>query len=59
MKPLVDPTGSRRFVCVGVTGNINFEDNLEHEQLYAQALHQFNFKSKRTTQHMEYWLIEK
>ena len=42
MKPLVDPTGSRRFVCVGVTGNVNFEDNLEHEQLYAQALHLFN-----------------
>jgi len=42
LKPLVDPTGSRRFVCVGVTGNINFEDNLEHEQLFAQALHLFN-----------------
>ena len=42
MKPLVDPTGSRRFVCVGVTGNINFEDDLEHEQLFAQALHLFN-----------------
>ena len=42
MKPLVDPTGSRRFVCVGVTGNINFEDNLEHHQLFAQALHLFN-----------------
>ena len=41
-KPLVDPTGSRRFVCVGVTGNINFEDNLDHRQLYAQALHLFN-----------------
>ena len=41
-KPLVDPTGSRRFVCVGVTGNIDFEDNLYHEQLYAQALHLFN-----------------
>ena len=34
-KPLVDPTGSRRFVCVGVNGNINFEDNLEHRQLFA------------------------
>ena len=33
MKPLVDPTGSRRFVCVGVNGNINFEDNICHEQL--------------------------
>ena len=42
LKPLVDPTGSRRFVCVGVTGNINFEDNLQHAQLFAQALHLFN-----------------
>ena len=42
LKPLVDPTGSRRFVCVGVNGNINFEDNLEHEQLFAQVLHLFN-----------------
>ena len=42
LKPLVDPTGSRRFVCVGVTGNINFEDNLYHEQLFAQTLHLFN-----------------
>ena len=42
MKPLVDPTGSRRFVCVGVTGNLNFEDNLNHRQLFAQALHLFN-----------------
>ena len=49
MKPLVDPTGSRRFVCVGVTGKINFEDNLEHEQLFAQALHLFN-------QGERYWL---
>ena len=51
MKPLVDPTGSRRFVCVGVTGNINFEDSLDHNQLYAQALHLFN-KGER------YWLDE-
>lgn len=42
MKPLVDPTGSRRFVCVGVTGNINFEDNIDHRQLFAQTLHLFN-----------------
>jgi hypothetical protein len=27
---------------VGVTGNINFEDNLYHEQLFAQALYLFN-----------------
>ena len=42
LKPLVDPTGSRRFVCVGVTGNINFEDTLNHRQLFAQAFHLFN-----------------
>jgi len=43
-KPLVDPTGSRRFVCVGITPgqNIDFEDNLEHRQLFAQVLHLFN-----------------
>ena len=52
LKPLVDPTGSRRFVCVGVNGNINFEDNLEHEQLFAQALHLFN-KGER------FWLNNK
>lgn len=42
MKPLVDPTGSRRFVCVGVEGNIDFCDTLNHEQLFAQALYLFN-----------------
>ena len=43
-KPLVDPTGSRRFVCVGITPgqSIDFEDNLYHEQLFAQVLHLFN-----------------
>ncbi len=42
LKPLVDPTGSRRFVCVGVEGNIDFSDTLNHEQLFAQALYLFN-----------------
>ena len=51
MKPLVDPTGSRRFVCVGVTGKINFEDTINHRQLYAQALHLFNTGER-------YWLDE-
>jgi len=42
-QPLVDPTGSRRFVCVGIPAgkNIDFTDNLDHRQLYAQALHLF------------------
>ena len=42
LKPLVDSTGSRRFVCVGVDGNIDFTDNLNHRQLFAQALNLFN-----------------
>jgi len=44
MQPLVDPTGSRRFVCVGIPNgrNIDFTDNLNHQQLYAQALYLFN-----------------
>ena len=43
-RPPYDPTGSRRFVCVGITPgqNIDFEDNLYHEQLFAQVLHLFN-----------------
>ena len=41
-QPLVDPTGSRRFVCVGVTGKIDFTDDLNHRQIFAQALHLFN-----------------
>ena len=42
-KPLTDPTGSRRFVCVGVTGHIDYEDSLDHRQIFAQALHLFNY----------------
>jgi predicted P-loop ATPase len=50
-KPLVDPTGSRRFVCVAIDNdkNINFEDNLNHRQLFAQALYLFNSGER-------YWL---
>jgi len=51
LKPLVDPTGSRRFVCVGIRNgeNIDFSDNLNHRQLFAQALHLFN-------NHERFWL---
>ncbi len=43
-KPLVDPTGSRRFVCVSIPNdkNIDFEDNINHRQLFAQVLHLFD-----------------
>ena len=48
MQPLVDPTGSRRFVCVGIPKdkNIDYTDNLNHRQLFAQALHLFNSKER-------------
>lgn len=44
LQPLVDPTGSRRFVCVGIPigKNIDYTDNLNHRQLFAQALCLFN-----------------
>lgn len=34
---LNDPTGSRRFICIELTGNINHAIGLNHKQLYAQA----------------------
>ncbi len=35
---LTDPTGSRRFVCIEVTADIDNSQIVNHEQLYAQAL---------------------
>ena len=51
MQPLVDPTGSRRFVCVGIPNgkNIDFSDDLDHRQLYAQVL-------QLVTSGERYWL---
>ena len=37
-KPLTDPSGSRRFICVNVTDDINFADDLDHSQLFAQLV---------------------
>ena len=34
--PLVDTTGSRRFICVQVEGNIDFKEKIDYHQLYAQ-----------------------
>ncbi len=35
---LTDPSGSRRFICIEVTGPIDFSRPIYYEQLYAQAL---------------------
>jgi len=40
--PLSDPSGSRRFVCVSVEGNIDFETPLDYQQLYAQLRQEIN-----------------
>ncbi len=48
-KPLTDPSGSRRFVCVDVTGDIDFTDDLVHRQIYAQLLQEI-------AQGARYWL---
>ena len=34
---LSDPTGSRRFICIEITGTINNSSAIYYEQLYAQA----------------------
>lgn len=34
--PLTDPTGSRRFICVKVTGAIDFTTPIDYAQVYAQ-----------------------
>lgn len=34
---LTDPTGSRRFICIDITGTIDNTASINYEQLYAQA----------------------
>ena len=36
--PLVDPSGSRRFICVEIEGNIDFQTPIDYPQLYAQLV---------------------
>jgi len=40
-RPLVDPTGSRRFVCI-YSDVVNNKGRINHAQLYAQLLHELN-----------------
>ena len=37
-RPLVDTTGSRRYLCVRVTDTIDFTTPIDYQQLYAQLL---------------------
>ncbi|MBP5302636.1 MAG: hypothetical protein J6Y88_05255 [Bacteroidales bacterium] len=45
--PLVDPTGSRRFICVTVEGNIDFETPVMYDQLYAQLKYEVEVLRER------------
>ncbi len=45
--PLVDPTGSRRFICVTVDGNIDFRTPIEYGQLYAQLKYEVEQQRER------------
>ena len=48
---LTDPTGSRRFVCVGIDGDIDFLTPVQHDQLYAQLVQEIR-------QGERYWLTK-
>ena len=37
---LTDPSGSRRFICIEVTGVIYTNRPIDYEQLYAQAMYE-------------------
>jgi len=47
LTPLTDPTGSRRFICVMVDGNIDFETPVEYDQLYAQLKYEVEQQRER------------
>lgn len=39
-QPIVDTTGSRRFICVKVNGVIDYTSSIDYQQLYAQLRHE-------------------
>ena len=39
---LTDPTGSRRFICIEVTGTIDTNKAIDYEQLYVQAMYELD-----------------
>jgi predicted P-loop ATPase len=47
--PLTDPSGSRRFVCCLVDGDIDFETPVQHDQVFAQLVQEIR-------QGERYWL---
>ena len=47
--PLTDPSGSRRFLCTEIDGDIDFLTPVQHDQLYAQLMQEIR-------QGERYWL---
>ena len=50
-RPLMDPSGSRRYLCVNVTGPIDFLTPIDYPQVYAQLLDELH-------QGRPYWLTD-
>ena len=45
--PLTDPSGSRRFICVTVDDDIDFQTPVDYPQLYAQLEHEVSEQKQR------------
>ena len=39
-RPLCDPTGSRRYLCVQMTGQADMTGTIDHRQMFAQAVYE-------------------
>ncbi|MBQ0061621.1 MAG: DUF3874 domain-containing protein [Bacteroidales bacterium] len=54
-RPLNDPTGSRRFICIDIPEGmvIDNETAIEYDQLYAQALHELQVNNARYWQNAQ------
>jgi predicted P-loop ATPase len=50
---LTDPTGSRRFICIEVIGVIDYQQPIDYQQLYAQALHAIQYNERYWFTHEE------
>ena len=48
--PLTDPSGSRRFICVNVDGDIDFQSPIDYPQLYAQL--EYEVSQQRLRYHL-------
>ena len=46
ISPLSDPTGSRRFICIMVSGDVDYNSPINYQQLYAQAVTEIRMKKK-------------